>query len=71
MRLLRTNLTEKDIDGGLKERLAQAVFDHIPVGVGSQVRVGGCGVRGCIGMQAHVVEECFDFDKMIISMPKV
>ena len=33
---MRTNLSEKDIDSGLKERLAQAVFDHIPVGVGSQ-----------------------------------
>lgn len=36
VRLLRTNLSERDIDSGLKERLAQSVFDHIPVGVGSQ-----------------------------------
>jgi tRNA-splicing ligase RtcB len=36
VRLLRTNLSESDVDSGLKERLAQAVFDHIPVGVGSQ-----------------------------------
>ena len=36
VRLLRTNLTEADV-APLKEALAQALFDHIPVGVGSQV----------------------------------
>jgi tRNA-splicing ligase RtcB len=35
VRLLRTNLTEKDI-APVKEELAQALFDHIPVGVGSK-----------------------------------
>ncbi|KAK9798605.1 hypothetical protein WJX73_007952 [Symbiochloris irregularis] len=35
VRLLRTNLTEADVDSK-KEELAQALFDHIPVGVGSQ-----------------------------------
>jgi tRNA-splicing ligase RtcB len=35
VRLLRTNLTEKDVEP-LKEKLAQTLFDHIPVGVGSQ-----------------------------------
>ncbi|KAJ1449226.1 tRNA-splicing ligase [Pelagophyceae sp. CCMP2097] len=35
VRVLRTNLFEKDIEG-LKEQLAQALFDHIPVGVGSK-----------------------------------
>uniref|UniRef100_A0A6U4UYL9 RNA-splicing ligase RtcB homolog n=2 Tax=Hemiselmis andersenii TaxID=464988 RepID=A0A6U4UYL9_HEMAN len=35
VRLVRTNLTEKDVEP-LKDQLAQAVFDHIPVGVGSQ-----------------------------------
>eukprot|EP00899_Mesostigma_viride_P002207 jgi/Mesvir1/11988/Mv00297-RA.1 len=35
VRLVRTNLTEKDV-GPLKEKIAQSLFDHIPVGVGSQ-----------------------------------
>jgi len=35
VRLIRTNLTEKDVEP-LKETLAQTLFDHIPVGVGSQ-----------------------------------
>mmetsp|Transcript_17727 Transcript_17727/g.53332 ORF Transcript_17727/g.53332 Transcript_17727/m.53332 type:complete len:515 (-) Transcript_17727:2043-3587(-) len=35
VRLLRTNLMEEDV-AGVKEQLAQALFDHIPVGVGSQ-----------------------------------
>lgn len=35
VRLIRTNLFEKDIND-VKEPLAQALYDHIPVGVGSQ-----------------------------------
>ena len=35
VRLLRTNLTEKDVQP-VKEQLAQCLFDHIPVGVGSK-----------------------------------
>lgn len=35
VRLLRTNLYEKDINP-VKEELAQSLFDHIPVGVGSK-----------------------------------
>eukprot|EP00168_Porphyra_purpurea_P016550 TRINITY_DN5396_c0_g1_i1.p1 TRINITY_DN5396_c0_g1~~TRINITY_DN5396_c0_g1_i1.p1 ORF type:complete len:462 (+),score=137.64 TRINITY_DN5396_c0_g1_i1:24-1388(+) len=35
VRLLRTNLTEADV-ADKKELLAQTLFDHIPVGVGSQ-----------------------------------
>lgn len=35
VRLIRTNLMESDV-GPVKEALAQAMFDHIPVGVGSQ-----------------------------------
>merc|ERR1719471_553711 len=35
VRLLRTNLLMSDVQP-VKERLAQALFDHIPVGVGSQ-----------------------------------
>jgi len=37
VRLLRTNLFEKDLGGVLgKEKLAQTLFDHVPVGVGSR-----------------------------------
>jgi hypothetical protein len=35
VRLLRTNLTEAEVSP-LREQLAQSLFDHIPVGVGSQ-----------------------------------
>lgn len=35
VRLLRTNLMEEDVKG-LTEELAQTLFDHIPVGVGSK-----------------------------------
>ena len=35
VRLLRTNLDEKAIQP-VKEQLAQSLFDHIPVGVGSK-----------------------------------
>uniref|UniRef100_A0A061QWI7 RNA-splicing ligase RtcB homolog n=1 Tax=Tetraselmis sp. GSL018 TaxID=582737 RepID=A0A061QWI7_9CHLO len=35
VRLLRTNLMESDVDE-LKQELTQSLFDHIPVGVGSQ-----------------------------------
>ena len=35
VRLLRTNLQEKDVEP-VKEKLAQSLFDHIPVGVGSK-----------------------------------
>ena len=34
VRLIRTNLTEADVMGQLREDLCQALFDHIPVGVG-------------------------------------
>ncbi len=46
VRLLRTNLTEKDVLP-VKEQLAQSLFDHIPVGVGS---------KGVIPMTAHDLE---------------
>jgi len=35
VRLIRTNLSEADVQP-IKEQLAQGLFDHIPVGVGSQ-----------------------------------
>ena len=43
VRLLRTNLFESDVLP-VKEQLAQSMFDHIPVGVGS---------KGVIPMQAR------------------
>ena len=35
VRLIRTNLSEQDVLP-VKEELAQALYDHIPVGVGSK-----------------------------------
>ena len=45
VRLIRTNLFEKDVQP-VKEQLTQALFDHIPVGVGS---------KGVIPMSAQVI----------------
>jgi len=50
VRLLRTNLCEKDILP-IKEQLTQSMFDHIPVGVGS---------KGIIPMNAHDLEEALE-----------
>ncbi|PIK51429.1 hypothetical protein BSL78_11668 [Apostichopus japonicus] len=50
VRLLRTNLQMKDVIP-VKEQLAQAMFDHIPVGVGS---------KGIIPMGARDLEEALE-----------
>jgi tRNA-splicing ligase RtcB (3'-phosphate/5'-hydroxy nucleic acid ligase) len=50
VRLIRTNLSEKDVQP-VKEQLAQALFDHIPVGVGS---------KGVIPMNANDLEEALE-----------
>ncbi|XP_062522242.1 RNA-splicing ligase RtcB homolog [Corticium candelabrum] len=50
VRLLRTNVYEKDIHP-MKEQLAQSLFDHIPVGVGS---------KGVIPMTAKNLEEALE-----------
>lgn len=50
VRLLRTNLSEKEILP-VKEQIAQSLFDHIPVGVGS---------KGVIPMNAHDLEEALE-----------
>ncbi|XP_074645372.1 RNA-splicing ligase RtcB homolog isoform X2 [Tubulanus polymorphus] len=50
VRLLRTNLFEKDILP-VKEQLAQTLFNHIPVGVGS---------KGIIPMTARDLEEALE-----------
>ena len=50
VRLLRTNLTEKEV-APVKEKLAQSLFDHIPVGVGS---------KGIIPMGAKDLDEALE-----------
>jgi len=50
VRLLRTNLSAKDVEP-VKEQLAQSLFDHIPVGVGS---------KGIIPMGAKDLEEALE-----------
>uniref|UniRef100_A0A8C6LYA0 RNA-splicing ligase RtcB homolog n=1 Tax=Nothobranchius furzeri TaxID=105023 RepID=A0A8C6LYA0_NOTFU len=50
VRLLRTNLDEQDVQP-VKEQLAQSLFDHIPVGVGS---------KGVIPMGAKDLEEALE-----------
>ena len=50
VRLVRTNLHENDVQP-VKEQLAQALFDHIPVGVGS---------RGVIPMKAKDLDEVLE-----------
>lgn len=50
VRLLRTNLSERDVLP-IKEQLAQSMFDHIPVGVGS---------KGIIPMNAGDLEEALE-----------
>uniref|UniRef100_A0AC34FSK7 3'-phosphate/5'-hydroxy nucleic acid ligase n=1 Tax=Panagrolaimus sp. ES5 TaxID=591445 RepID=A0AC34FSK7_9BILA len=51
VRLIRTNLMEKDVEP-YKEQLAQSLFDHIPVGVGS---------RGIIPIKANDFEQCLQY----------
>lgn len=48
--MLRTNLYENDVLP-VKEQLAQSLFDHIPVGVGS---------KGIIPMNAKDLEEALE-----------
>ncbi|XP_065909894.1 RNA-splicing ligase RtcB homolog [Dysidea avara] len=50
VRLVRTNLDEKAVQP-IKEQLAQSLFDHIPVGVGS---------KGVIPMNARDLEEALE-----------
>ena len=50
VRLIRTNLTERDV-APKKEQLTQALFDHIPVGVGS---------KGMIPMNAKDLDEALE-----------
>ena len=38
VRLVRTNLDEADV-APLREQIAQSLFNHIPVGVGSKVYI--------------------------------
>jgi hypothetical protein len=52
VRLIRTNLMEADV-APVKEQLAQALFDHIPVGVGS--KAGGGTLRWSITLRGDAV----------------
>jgi tRNA-splicing ligase RtcB len=50
VRLIRTNLDYKDVQS-VQEKLAQSLFDHIPVGVGS---------KGVIPTRAKDLEEALE-----------
>lgn len=47
VRLIRTNLREKDVSGKTRQDLCQALFDYIPVGVGQD---------GVIPLKAHQLD---------------
>ena len=81
VRLLRTNLTEADV-APHKEALAQALFDHIPVGVGSKGILPTCGAdleaALELGMDwslregyawAEDKEHCEEFGRMLTADP--
>ena len=61
VRVIRTNLFEKDV-APVKEQLAQGLFDHIPVGVGSQgvIPTGSSDLQEALeyGMDWSVREGC-------------
>lgn len=81
VRLLRTNLTEKDVEP-VKEALAQALFDHIPVGVGSKgiLPTGAADLEAALEMGmdwslregyawAEDKEHCEEFGRMLSADP--
>ena len=81
VRLLRTNLTEADV-APHKEALAQALFDHIPVGVGSKGILPTCAAdleaALELGMDwslregyawAEDKEHCEEFGRMLTADP--
>ena len=58
VRLLRTNLSEEDVRP-VQEELAQALFDHIPVGVGS---------KGVIPTNAKDLEAALEMGKRLLRL---
>ena len=81
VRLLRTNLSESDVQP-VKEQLAQGLFDHIPVGVGSQgvIPCGSSDLQAALeyGMDwsvregfawAEDKEHCEEYGRMLSADP--
>jgi tRNA-splicing ligase RtcB len=81
VRVVRTNLHERDVEH-LKEKLAQSLFDHIPVGVGSQgiipTSAGGLEAALEMGMDwslregyawAEDKEHCEEYGRMLTADP--
>lgn len=81
VRVVRTNLHERDVVD-IKEQLAQALFDHIPVGVGSQgiipTSAGGLEAALEMGMDwslregyawAEDKEHCEEYGRMLTANP--
>lgn len=82
VRLLRTNLMENDVLP-VKDKLAQAVFDHIPVGVGSEgmIPTNMSNLEDALGMGidwslregyawAEDKEHCEEYGRMIQADPR-
>lgn len=82
VRLVRTNLMEKDVQP-VKDKLAQSVFDHIPVGVGSQgmIPTNMSDLEDALGMGldwslregyawAEDKEHCEEYGRMLQADPR-
>uniref|UniRef100_A0A7S0Q6J5 RNA-splicing ligase RtcB homolog n=1 Tax=Coccolithus braarudii TaxID=221442 RepID=A0A7S0Q6J5_9EUKA len=82
VRLLRTNLSEADV-APLKEQLAQSLFNHIPVGVGSQgvIPTSSSNLQEALEMGmdwsvregyawAEDKEHCEEYGRMLSADPK-
>ena len=81
VRVVRTNLHERDVTD-IKERLAQSLFDHIPVGVGSQgiIQTSPAGLESALEMGmdwslregyawAEDKEHCEEYGRMLNADP--
>ena len=81
VRVVRTNLHERDVTD-IKEKLAQSLFDHIPVGVGSQgiIPTSPAGLEAALEMGmdwslregyawAEDKEHCEEYGRMLNADP--
>ena len=81
VRVVRTNLHERDVTD-IKEKLAQSLFDHIPVGVGSQgiIPTSPAGLEAALEMgmdwslregyaRAEDKEHCEEYGRMLNADP--
>ena len=81
VRVVRTNLHERDVTD-IKEQLAQSLFDHIPVGVGSQgiIATSAKGLEAALEMGmdwslregyawAEDKEHCEEYGRMLSADP--